>query len=171
MDAWDAITSRRNVRWFTEEPIDPDTLDRILEAGRRAPSSRNMQPWDFVVVTDQQRLLELSQVWKGAGHVGRSAATVGLVVDEVVTPRDREMVQFDLGQAVMQMMIAAAGFGLGSAHAWVQDLDEARRVLELPEGKILAWMVAFGHPSDGPLRPIRQPNRRPFDEVVHRETW
>lgn len=171
MDAWEAITSRRNVRWYTDEPIDPDDLDRILEAGRRAPSSRNTQPWDFVVVTDRDQLLDLSQVWQGAGHVGRSAATVGVVADELVTAEERAKLQFDLGQAVMQMMIAAAGMGIGSGHAAVRDQDLARRVLDLPNGKALHWLIGFGYPKERPLSPIEEPIRRDFDDVVHRGKW
>lgn len=67
METWDAITSRRNVRDFADRPIGDADLDRILEAGRRAPSSRNWQPWDFVVVTDREQLQALSQVWRGGG--------------------------------------------------------------------------------------------------------
>lgn len=52
METWDAIRARRNVREFSDQPISPDDLDRILEAGRLTPSSRNWQPWDFVAVTD-----------------------------------------------------------------------------------------------------------------------
>ena len=63
METWDAITSRRNVRSFADRPIPPADLDRILEAGRRAPSSQNWQPWDFVLVTDRQQLGELAKVF------------------------------------------------------------------------------------------------------------
>ncbi|HET6505070.1 MAG TPA: nitroreductase family protein, partial [Amycolatopsis sp.] len=79
METWDAIRSRRNVREYTDEPIAREQLAQILEAGRRSPSSRNWQPWDFVVVTDRDQLGELSKVWQGAGHVARSAATIALV--------------------------------------------------------------------------------------------
>jgi nitroreductase len=64
VETWDAITSRRDVRDFTDRPIAGDDLDRILEAGRRAPSSRNGQPWDFLVVTDRDQLATLAQVWR-----------------------------------------------------------------------------------------------------------
>src|SRR4051794_41762852 len=74
METWDAITSRRNVRSFADRPLAEDDLDRILEAGRRAPSSRNTQPWDFVVVTDREQLGELAKVWRGAGGGARAAA-------------------------------------------------------------------------------------------------
>jgi nitroreductase len=65
METWDAIRARRNVRAFTDRAIADDDLDRILEAGRRAPSASNTQPWDFVLVTDKRDLEELSLVWKG----------------------------------------------------------------------------------------------------------
>jgi nitroreductase len=107
MQTWDAITSRRNVRSFTDRPIPPTDLDRILEAGRRAPSSQNWQPWDFIVVTDREQLRALARVWRGAGHVAGSAATI----------------------------------------------------------------VVIGPPADRPLAPIRHPDRRPFDDVVHRGRW
>ena len=79
METWDAITSRRNVRSFTDRPIPSADLDRILEAGRRAPSSQNWQPWDFIVVTDREQLRALARVWRGAGHVAGSAATIVVI--------------------------------------------------------------------------------------------
>src|SRR5213083_942247 len=79
MDTWDAIRARRNVRAFTDEPLTPDELERILEAGRRAPSSSNEQRWDFVVVTGREELQELAKVWQYGKHVATSAATVALV--------------------------------------------------------------------------------------------
>ncbi len=76
MQTWDAITSRRNVRSFADRPIPAAELDQILEAGRRSPSSQNWQPWDFVLVADRDQLRELATVWRGAGHVAHSAATI-----------------------------------------------------------------------------------------------
>lgn len=64
METWDAITSRRDVREFEDRPLPGEHLDRVLEAGRRSPSSRNWQPWDFVVVTDREQLKELAKVWR-----------------------------------------------------------------------------------------------------------
>ena len=64
METWDAITSRRNVRSFADRPIAATDLDRILEAGRRAPSSQNWQPWDFIIVTDRGQLRQRRVVGK-----------------------------------------------------------------------------------------------------------
>ena len=171
MDAWEAITSRRNVREFTSEPVDDADLDRILEAGRRTPSSRNAQRWDLVVVTDREQLKRLSEVWRGAWPVAGSAATIAIVAPDEDEPGTRESIQYDLGQLTIQMMIAAADLGIGSAHAAVRDQDLARRVLGFPDDRFCAWLIALGHPADRPLRPIENPSRRDFDDVVHRGGW
>lgn len=171
METWDAITSRRNVREFTDEPLPNDALERILEAAWRAPSAKNRQWWDFVVVTDREQLVQLAGVWQGGGHIARAAAAVGLVVDNPDDANAREGIRFDLGQASMQMMIAAADLGIGSGHSSVGDQELARQVLGLPDEKVLRYVIDFGYPADRPLKPIRKPDRRPFDEVIHRGRW
>lgn len=171
METWEAITSRRNVRSFADGAIDEAALDRILEAGRRAPSSRNWQPWDFVLVTDRGQLEELSKVWQGAGHVAHSAATIALVVEDSDDQRTRETAQYDLGQATMAMMIAAADQGIGAGHSAVADQEKAREVLGFPEGREVAYLIDLGYPADRPLQPIQRPGRRPFEDVVHKGGW
>ena len=171
MDTWDAITSRRDVREFQDRPLADDELDRILEAGRRAPSSRNWQPWDFVVVTDREQLGELAKVWRGAGHVANSAATIALILPQSDDAGERERAQYDIGQATMAMQLAAANLGIGTGHSAVGDQDQARRVLGFPEDRYAAYLIPVGYPADRPLRPILKPDRRPFAEVVHRGRW
>ncbi|MFL5862006.1 MAG: nitroreductase family protein [Solirubrobacteraceae bacterium] len=171
METWDAITSRRNVRQFEDRPIGEEDLGRILEAGRRAPSSRNWQPWDFIVVTDRSQLTELAGVWRGGGHVAHSAATVVVVLPEMDDASQRERAAFDTGQASVQMMIAAADLGIGSGHSAVGDQDLARTILGIPEDRYAYIMIDFGYPADRPLAPIRRPDRRPVAEVVHRGRW
>ncbi len=171
METWEAITSRRNVRDYTDQPIADDDLTRILEAARRTPSSMNQQPWDFVVCTDRDQLEDLSKVWRGAGHVARSVATIALVAPRSDDGGMRESIQYDLGQATMSIMLAAADLGVGTAHAAVTDQDLARSILGIPEDRFCAWLIALGFPADRPLTPIKRPTRRPFDDVVHRGRW
>jgi nitroreductase len=71
----------------------------------------------------------------------------------------------------MSLMLAAADLGIGTAHASVADQELAREILGLPQGRELAWLMGLGFPADRPLRPIKNPNRRPFEEVVHYEGW
>ena len=171
METWEAIRARRNVRDYEDRPIPPSDLDRILEAGRRSPSSSNKQRWDFVVVTDRKRLERLAQVWRGAGHVARSAATIGLVAPVATDPDTRASVAYDLGQTTICMALAATDLGVGSAHAAVRDQDLARDLLDLPDDRELSYLLALGYPGDRPLEPVREPDRRPFEDVVHRDRW
>jgi nitroreductase len=171
METWDAITARRNVREFGGRPIPGADLDRVLEAGRIAPSSQNNQPWDFVVVTDRKLLGELAAVWRGGGHIAHAAAAVALVIPDEEEPRVRERNRFDIGQATMQMMIAAADLGIGAGHSAVGDQDVARSVLGVPADKLVAFIMDLGYPAHRPLRPGTRLTRRPFDDVVHRNGW
>ena len=170
METWDALRARRNVREFADRPIRGDDLDRILEAGRRAPSAANSQPWDLVVVTDRAALERLAGAWQGAGHVARSAAAIALVAP-VREGERRDWVQYDLGQATMCMMLAAADLGIGSGHAAVADQGLAGELLGFPDDRFCACLLALGYPARRPLAPIDRPNRRSFDQVVHRDRW
>jgi nitroreductase len=169
MQTWQAITSRRNVRSFADRPIPAAELDQILEAGRRSPSSQNWQPWDFILVTDREQLRELATVWRGAGHVSGSAATI--VVIGPAADNEFRRAQLDLGQATMAMMLAATDLGIGSCHAGVADVQLARRLLGFPEDRDWALLISLGYPADRPLAPISNPKRRPFGEVVHHDRW
>ena len=169
MQTWEAMTSRRNVRVFADRPIPAAELDQILEAGRRSPSSQNWQPWDFILVTDRGQLRALAQVWRGAGHVAGSAATI--VVIGPAADNEFHRAQFDLGQAVMAMTLAAADLGIGSCHAGVADMQLARDLLGFPADRNWALLISLGYPADRPLAPIRKPDRRPFSEVVHHGRW
>ena len=171
MDTWDAIRSRRNVRSFDDRPISDDDLDQILEAARRTPSSQNWQPWDFVLIRQRAQLTELATVWRGAGHVAHAAAAIALIAPVPEDDRQRRLIQYDLGQATMSIMLAAANLGIGTAHAGVGDQDLARTLLGFPEDKFCAYLISLGYPADRPLTPIKRPDRRPFDEVVHRDRW
>ena len=168
--AWDAIASRRNVRAFDQREIAAADLDRILEAGRRSPSAKNWQPWDFVVVTERSRLEAPSRVWQGGRHVADAAAAVALV-QPVVEGRKAGIAWFDLGQAAAAMQIAAAELGIGSGHSSVGDQDLARELLAVPADRTVALLLDFGYPAGRPLAPIAKPDRRPFEQVVHRDRW
>lgn len=171
METWDAIRARRNVRQYRPDAVSEDDLNRIAEAGWRAPSAKNRQPWDFVIVTDKAQLQELSTVWQGAGHIASAAAAIAFVIP--VPPSDRRKVtdQYDVGQATMAMMLVAADLGIGTGHSSVGDQEKARAILGVPDDYLVAYLLGVGYPADRPLAPIRKPNRRPFDEVVHHGHW
>ena len=171
MDAWDAIRARRNVRSYRADPVSADDLNRIAEAGWRAPSSRNDQHWDFVIVTERDKLQELSTVWRGAGHIANAPAAIALVVPIALDDRTRLIDQYDLGQATMAMTIAATALGIGTGHSAVEDQAKARSLLGVPDDHLVSYLLGVGYPADRPLQPIQRPNRRPISEVVHHEHW
>jgi nitroreductase len=169
MQTWEAITSRRNVRSFADRAIPAADLDQILEAGRRSPSSQNWQPWDFILVTDRAQLRELAKVWRGAGHVAGSAATIAVIGP--AADNEFHRAQLDLGQATMAMTLAAADLGVGSCHAGVADTELARELLGFPADRTWVLLISLGYPAGRPLVPIKKPRRRPFGDVVHRGRW
>ncbi|MDX1467786.1 MAG: nitroreductase family protein [Acidimicrobiia bacterium] len=171
MDTLETLHARRNVRTYTDQPISEEDLRAILEVGRRSPSSKNMQRWEFVVVTDRKQLESLSQVWRGSHMVADSAATIALIAPVAEDPHIINSINFDLGQAAMAMMTAAAALGIGSCQTWVENQDLAREVLGHPKDRMCAWLIALGYPADRPLKPVKRPKRREFEDVVHMGGW
>ena len=110
-------------------------------------------------------------MWRNAGHVAHSAATILLVLPEPEDESYRLMDQYDLGQATMAMMLAAADLGIGSAHAAVGDQEACRALFSIPDSHYCPYLLALGYPGDRPLSPIDRPDRRAFDEVVHWGRW
>lgn len=171
METFDAIRTRRKITEYADRLVEDEELDQILEAGRRSPSSRNSQRWDFVVVRDRERLGRLSRVWRGAAHIAEAPVAIAIVAPFSDDLRENGSINFDLGQAVASMMIAAADLGIGSRHASVLDHDLGAEILGLPEGQRLTWLFGLGYPGDSPMKPVVNPDRRPFDDVVHHEVW
>jgi nitroreductase len=110
-------------------------------------------------------------VWKAAGHIARSAATIVIVAPIAEEPRRAGLIEYDIGQATLQMAVTAADLGIGSGHAAIGDQDRLRRLLGIPEDHRGAYLLALGYPADRPLAPLTKISRRPFEEVVHRSRW
>ena len=171
METWDAIRARRNVRTYLPDPVPDADLNRITEAGWRAPSASNRQHWNFIIVTDGDQLQALSTVWQGARHIAGAAAAIALVLTEPADERTKVVDQYDLGQATYAIMLAAADLGVGTGHSSVGDQEKAREILGVPGDHDVAYLIGVGYPADRPLKPIVKPNRLPFDEVVRRDHW
>jgi len=106
METWEAIDSVRVIRKFQDRPLEPEHLERILNAGRRTSSSKNEQVWTFMVVTDRARLRELTKVGHYADHLAGAAVAVALVAPDQSTPHGRSIL-WDLGRAAQSMVLAA----------------------------------------------------------------
>ena len=173
MDVWTAIITQRAVRNFSDRPIPDDALERILDAGRRAPSSKNTQPWEFVVVTDRERLRELSRTGRYAGHLAGATVAVFFVTEDPGNPEALAKVLYDVGHATQSMMLVALELGIGTVHAAVYERARAAEVLGLPPGRRCDFAISLGYPAKEGLlnHPRRKVPRRALEELMHRETW
>jgi nitroreductase len=172
METWKAIDSIRAVRRFAPEPLDEEHLERILNAGRRAGSSKNQQRWAFVVVRDRAHLRELSKVGDFASHLAGAAAAVALVTPEA-TGHERDSIMWDSGRAAQNMVLAAWELGIGSVPATVYDHALAARLLGLPPDRRCDFLLSFGYPED-PAKltaPNKAGGRVSLGEIVHQERW
>lgn len=173
MNTLTAIATLRTVRRFSDAPVDEAATRAILDAGRRAGSSKNLQRWEFVVVRDRALLTELSAVGPWAGHIGGAALAIALVTPDPRADGAPLSIVFDLGRAAENMVLAAWALGIGSCPATVYEQDLARRLLGYPETHHCEYVLSFGHPTDPADldRPNRAGGRRPLDAMVHAERW
>ena len=173
VDTWQAIKTVRVVRKFSDAPIAPEHLERILNAGRRTGSSKNDQHWAFIVIRDREHLAELAKVGDYAGHLAGATVAVAIVTPDA-TGHYNNSVMWDSGRAAQNMVLAAWDLGIGSVPATVYDHELAARLLGLPEeDRRCDFLLSFGHPADPATftAPNRAGGRLPLSEVVHEERW
>jgi nitroreductase len=173
MGAWEAIAATRAIRAFEDRPLEPEHLARILEAGRRSGSSKNLQRWAFIVCRDRAHLRELASVGPWAGHLAGAGLAIALVSPDPHAPEAPLSIMFDLGRAAQNMTLAAWELGIGSVPATVYDHGLARRLLRLPPDRHCEYLLSFGYPADERTlnRPLRRGGRSPMDVLVHEEHW
>jgi nitroreductase len=173
MSVWQAVSTKRVVRRFADRPLEPAHLVRILNAGRRATSSKNLQRWDFIVCRDRAHLDELSKVGPWTRHIANAAVAVALVTPDPTAADSPLSVLFDLGMAAGNMMLAAWELGIGSAPATVYEHDLARRLLGYPEDHHCEYLLSFGYPAepDDLTRPNKAGGRLALAEITHNERW
>ena len=168
-----AIAGKRAIRRFTSEPLAPEHLEQILDAGRRAGSSKNRQRWTFIVCRDRARLRELAKVGPYADHIEGAAAAIALVTPDPRQPGSGRSILWDLGLAAENMFLAAWELRIGSVPATVYEPDLAKQLLGLPDDQYCEYILSFGYPADPDelTRPPRKGGRRPLSEMVRQERW
>lgn len=169
MDAYKSIISLRSIRHFDRsKPIDEQALRRILQAGRMSGSSKNSQPWWFIVIRDQTTLAELSKCGNYAQHLADATIAIAIVFDPQFYRGE-----FDSGRAAQNMMLAAWNDGLGSCIASMHYEDETKKVLNVPDEYRLQHIIAFGHPQEKnqSTPAVKRPGRKPLAEIVYQEKW
>jgi nitroreductase len=166
MDALEAIRKRRSVRHYTGDPIPRRDLETIVDAGRLAASGYNAQPWDFIVVTEQEMIDQLKVV---AWWMGEAGAIIAVALD----PSSRFWLEDGSAavenMAVENMLIASTALGYGSC--WLEGNtlpleEEFKALLGVPEEKRLLTLVPIGVPVEWPTK-----EKKPLAEVIHWEKY
>ena len=166
MDTYQTILSIRSVRQFDlSRPIDEAALHRILQAGRMSGSSKDSQPWWFIVIRDRDRLHAVAQTGDYAQHVAGAAFAVAIVFDPQFYRGE-----FDSGRTAQNMMLAAWGDGIASCPTSMHHVECAREALGLSEEFHVSTVIGFGYRARAPKH-VPEAARLPIDEYVRRNRW
>jgi nitroreductase len=170
MNVSDAIRTKRAVRSFRNEPLPEEDVIKILNAGRRAQSAKNMQPWHIIAIRDKAILKQLSEMGTWAGHLAGAALGVAIIT---LPPETRYSIMFDAGQCAAYMQLAAWEMGIVSCLATIYEPEKAHGLLGFPDDLTLRVAISFGYPAvqEELTASPRKGGRRSFDDVVHWDKW
>ena len=170
MNVSEAIRLKRAVREFKPEPLPEEAVQAILNAGRRAQSSKNVQAWRFIAIRDREVLTRLAECGQWAGHLAGAALGVAILTPD---PQEKFQSLFDAGQAAAYMQLAAWELGIGSCPASIYLSEKARSVLGYPAEWHLSVALSFGYPlhAEALTTPSRRGGRMELSQVVHYERW
>ena len=170
MNVADAIRTKRAVRQFKPQALTAPEVTAILNAGRRAQSSKNEQSWHFIAIQDRTLLTALSNCGTWATHLAGAALGVAIVTPD---PSTKFQIMFDAGQAAAYMQLAAWELGIGSCPASIYEHEKARQLLGFPPDLHLRVALSFGYPTN-PEKLTAVPKkggRRQLTEVAHVDRW
>ncbi|MDD5681572.1 MAG: nitroreductase family protein [Candidatus Omnitrophica bacterium] len=160
MELFDAIKMRCSVREYRPMPIPEDSIWKIADAGRLAPTARKEEPWEFIAVTEKNTLKAMADIADHGKFIENAACAI------IVCCRDTKYYLEDGCAATENMLVAAAGLGIGSC--WVAGDKKAycQKILELvkaPKEYRLISIIALGYPAN-PAIPLK---KRPLEKVLH----
>ncbi len=169
MSVSDAIKARRSIRRYQDREVEEETLNRVLEAGRLAPSAKNMQEWKFIVVRDKETRAKLSEAAKGQAFIGEAPVVIvacATLTDYVMTCGQLTY-PIDVAISVDHMTLQATEEGLGTCWIGAFYEEEVKKILAIPPEIRVVAMLPLGYPAESPLsRP-----RKPMEDMVIQERW
>jgi len=168
MDLMEAIRARRSIRNFLDRPVEEELLLAVLEAGRIAPSARNMQDWRFIVVRDAATRQMLAGAARDQQFVGQAPVVIAACgTSDLVMTCGQPAYAIDVAIALDHMTLAAAALGLGTCWIGAFYEDKVKEILGVPQEIRVVALLPLGYPAEEPSpRP-----RKSLDEVVAWEHW
>ena len=163
MDLFDAIARRASVRSFKPAQVSEADMEKMLDAGRRAPSGKNIQPVSYVVIRSKETLKALSEP---QGCIAEASAAIALAADPAASPYWLE----DASAAAENMFLAIKALGYDSV--WIEGTlkrieDKAKALLGVPAGMRLIILLPIGKAA----AEAAQKPKKPLSEIVHWEKW
>lgn len=162
MNTLETIRTKRSVRTFDDRAVPEETILDILNAGRRSQSSKNDQPWTFILIQDKERLKAVSKCGTYAGHIAGAMFAVILV--------DHGNWSFDIGQAAAYLQLAAWDLGVSSCIAYFGSQDKLKDLLGIPAKASVEIGISFGYSAEQHRR-TRESGRKPLELILKREHW
>jgi nitroreductase len=159
MEVFDAVRTVLAVRQYQDKPVPPETVRRIVEAGRLTGSSMNGQPWHFVVVDDRATLARLGALARSGPYIAGAPLAVVVVIDPT------QYAVSDASRAIQSMMLTGWADGVGSNWVGFHGLDEVKDLLDIPANLDILAILPFGYPAGVIGRGKKK--RKPASEVIH----
>lgn len=157
----------RQARQYTPQAVPDDVIAELLEVARWTGSSRNTQPWHFIVVTDKEQLRQISEIRTPINWVATAPLAIAIVLNGGAEASEA----YDEGRVTERLLIAARILGLGGGTAWFGDADQQARgkaILGIPAERTARSVVVLGYPTTtkDPRPGAAQGGRKPISEVV-----
>ncbi len=169
MDVMDAIRVRESVREYLDKPVEEDKLQKVLEAGRLAPSANNAQEWRYVVVRDPDLRGRLVKAAKGQPFVGQAPVVIACCAetDERVMTCGQTAYPINVAISVDHMTLAAVEEGLGTCWIGSFYVDQVKEILGIPDDIRVVQLLTLGYPAALRKRKVR----KSIEEIVRYNTW
>jgi nitroreductase len=164
METFEAIRTMLAVRRYEDRPISAEIVRRIVEAGRLTGSSRNLQPWHFVVVQDKKTLAELGALARSGPYRAQAALAIA-----VAWERSSQYGVSDASRAIQSMMLTAWEEGIGSNWVGFGNIEAVAELLGIPSEFETLALIPFGYPADRIGKGKKK--RKPLAEIAHGERW
>ncbi len=166
MDTFETIRTIRAVRQYESRRVPDQVIQRILDAGRLTGSSKNTQPWQFILIQERSIMDELAECGNYAAHLHEADFAIAVITEKASSAR------FDAGRCCQNLMLEAWNEGVSSCIATMHRAADAERVLAIPSDYELQQVIAFGYPAAGAIHPMpRQGGRKTLDELLHQNKW
>lgn len=163
MDVFEAVRTVLAVRQFQDKPVPKSLVQQIVEAGHLTASSRNEQPWHFVVVEDRAMLRQLGALAQTGPYIAQAPLAIVVCMERSL------FAVSDASRAIQSMMLTAWAHGIGSNWVGFNNLQQVNPVLGIPENIDILAIVPFGYPVANLGKGRKK--RKPLGEIAHRERW